>query len=372
MLQKFYADTLGSRFIKSLLAQTPIPHFECADDGDVLIPGQYYFKSGRVVKATDSSTVVDRGPALEDNKQLFGVFRSSTNYYDPSTHYALGKYLRYLKHTTNINLMPFYNCFGGEHFSDFYFDSSFNVVTDTNPQYRIIAVPIRYGHVYTIALECPTTVKIRPCIHDNLFIKQDADLDAAIADSKKTYTGLQFNRPILFKLDLPTDETKLNLAAQYKDQLYLTIQVPATCNSSIVVLEDRPPNIGIRCDSTYVRQYDNVYNLSLLRMNTYESYAFVPRLMEYLLNNVITYREESHKNISRLQRALASLNTPLSESYRTALIAGTYRYGTYDSMISTLVEELVNNNEDSVKIFDNNLDINKDIEALLASKGGYR
>ena len=371
MLQTFYTDTLGSRFIKSLLAQTPVPHFDCADYGERIIKDQYYYNKGTIVKCTesgmytDTNTIVVNNDAKADDKQLFGVFNSSTNYHDPLTHYHFGRYLRYLKNTQGVNLMPFYNCFCGEYFSDFEIttDKKLKTVYSTS-EHRIIAVPIRFNHTYTISLDCSTSVTMRACIHNGVSFETIANLESTLESSYKTFPSAQFKFPILYTLKSPTNSAALKEACRYKNQLYLAIQIPLTCETAVTVTEDVPSS-GVWCNSEFVQQYCS--RLTLFEVETKTPYAFAPRLIEYLLGNVINKNTIYHKNIINVQKALASIDS----DYAAALDSNTYKLGIYDEGIADSILNIVNSNASDVIVYDNNLDINKDIEKLLAVGGHY-
>lgn len=164
MFQKFFTDTLGSRFIKSLLAQTPIPIYDCVNKGDILVEGCYYvykqyiircFVSGKLYISGDEENDLMPSDKLYPSVALMpgsgvkiarfrvvsfatvpdvrthATFESSSNYYDSETHYHLGRYLRYLYTTTGLNLLPYYNCYSAKYVNDVsleveYFENSTN------------------------------------------------------------------------------------------------------------------------------------------------------------------------------------------------------------------------------------------------------
>ena len=72
MFQKFYSDTLGSRYIKSLLAQTPLPVFESVVDGDQIIAGCYYVYKTFIIQCNTTGVImVDEMEVLYPSDNLY-------------------------------------------------------------------------------------------------------------------------------------------------------------------------------------------------------------------------------------------------------------------------------------------------------------
>lgn len=140
MFQKFYTDSLLGRFIKRLLRTTPLPLLNIILDGEYIVDGCYYLYQNLIIKATSSGTFcIDPNihllPGVKvhfdinsdnlatytvvkyynpDDRQQTYNFHSKFPYYDPETHYHLGEYLRYLRNTKNLDLLPYYNCYSGK------------------------------------------------------------------------------------------------------------------------------------------------------------------------------------------------------------------------------------------------------------------
>lgn len=408
MFQKFYSDTLGSRYIKSLLAQTPIPLYESVVDGDHLIAGCYYVYKRFIIQCVSSGILgVPESEILYPSNNLYpsiflfpgtgmkgatfyvrqyvedqtvkthGVFKSSTNYYDSETHYHLGRYLRYLSTTKGINLMPYYNCFNYTYFTDIELYHQGNNVIGVqrvkNANYKMVAVPILFGRTYSIFLDSPTKVLMRAVIHDNTGFVDEAtlvsnvsqdiyttSLKATLEGSGKQYSYMSFNNPVNFRV-----ETSTKSAVMLQHNMYLVIQLPLDNNSSIVVLENYIPKNGIQCNDRYVRKFTGS-NLSLIKMNTRESYAFSDRLLEYLLGNVIDESDLKATNIATVQTVLADK----FGSYKRAFIRGDYKKGVWDSNIPSLVQRILDDKGRNFVIYDQDGNINRDMEQLLYSKGG--
>lgn len=410
MFQEFHTDTLASRFVKSLLAQTPLPIFDAVVEKDHLISGRYYVYRKFIIRCVSSGVLLLSTEEIEQltpsdnlypsvflyagtgyktatfkvvgyadayNPKTHSVFNSSTNDYDSRTHYHLGRYLRYLHTTTGLNLMPFYNCYNSTYFRDIdlYTDDHKTVLITNkhNPNVSVVGIPIQFGKTYTIAVDCPNQVLMRACIYeDNGYLDVEttiknsltevlaSDIDnlkQTLASSGKIYSNLKFKSPVTYRL-----ETSSELGFMLEKNLYLVIQLPVANNSSIVVLENYDNICGVKCNTNSVRK-SSFKNLSLLKMNTKVSYAFSDRLVEYLLGNVIAPTEDVAKNVAMVQTSLANI----FPEYANMFITRNYIKGVWDSDISRLVISLIERQPNKQMIYDQDGNINKDIEALLYS-----
>lgn len=407
MFQKFYTDTLGSRFIKSLLAQTPIPLFDCVIDGDHLIKGRYYVYKRFIIKCVSSgvlavslnetlypsdkiypSVFLFPGTGLrcatfnvkayvdEPNHKTHSVFKSTTNYYDSETHYHLGRYLRYLYATTGLNLLPFYNVYNSTYFTDIELDAinqkDVSISRVATQRFKVVAVPIKFGTSYSIAIDCPSQVLMRACIHDKSgFIEETrlpvedpssniTSLITTLADSGRVYSNLRFDSPVNFRI-----ETSSTSAAMLQHNLYLIIQLPSNNDSSIVVLENFNVSSGVRCDENSIRQPE-FFNASLLRMNTHTSYAFSDRLIEYLLEGVVSETDLISQNTAMVQTLVGKI----FPAYNISFIKGQHKKGVWDKDISRLIYKLLEDSKNSTMYYDQDGNVNKDTETLLYSFGG--
>lgn len=418
MFQKFYTDTLGSRYIKSLLAQTPIPLFDCVVDGDHLVEGYYYVYDKFIIKCNTSGILaVDVTDTLYPSDNLYPSiylypgngyrgatfyvisyadvydvtthrpFVSSTNYYDPDTHYHLSRYLRYILTTQKLNLFPFYNFYSSNYLNDVLLDKNskgeVTISRATSTKYKVAAIPILFGKTYTVALDCGSEVLIRGCIHDNTGYVDESTLPkpqdsgtvsilSVLENSGKVYTRMNFHKPITFRMELNDPK-----AMYLQRNLYMLIQLPVENDSSIVVLENFENTMGVVCDvdheesDTATRFHNNVrkYSVwpSLLKMNTKVSFAFSDRLFEYLIGNVISHTEILPNNIKNVQRSLSNL----FPYYKDKLMSGKLHEGVWDDSIPSLVGAVVEKlkTEDN-QFYDQDGNINKDVEILL-QRGKY-
>lgn len=402
MFQKFNTDTLAGKFIKSLLAQTPIPLFDAVKDGDNLIQGCYYvykrfiiqcYSSGILnVPETEQGSLYpsdnlypsiflypDKGYKVakfyvrsyvdEEDIRTHSVYKSISNSYDTETHYHLGRYLRYLYATENLNLFPFYNCYSGKYFSDVELskDTEGNITINStdNQTSKVVAIPILFGKSYSIAIDCPTPVLVRACIHSNhKFTNEDnlpSGLRTILNSSGKEFTKMQFNT--LSNFSIATAELKHLMLER---NLYLLIQLPRENDSSIVVLENYNMNRNtIQCNEQNVI-IPSLSQLSLLQMNTRESYAFSDRLLEYLLGNVIYKGDYVAQNIAKIQTALSKYYMP----YKYRFLEGHYVKGFWDKDLTNVITNFAEAYESEHVLLDQDGNVNRDIEAILYSKGG--
>lgn len=279
--------------------------------------------------------------------------------YDTKTHEYLGDYLRFLRDYYNINLMSMYNCFSDKIYNNIYFSFVLNqnatqnnnvkvMFNSQDPEYRVYALPVKLFAEYTIAVDCNQGIELFCGLYNtNLELSEESEELA-----RKTYQRVHktlFNQPFLYKkLDIEhwpakndfnqelgqirTDIlTRWDIINREKD-LKLFIKVPASCKSTITILEGdfRYFNNNLYSATknnkvlTYqqnhsilnfntMRNGDNVdlnsefkpiSKLQLLALNTGESHPFADRLVEYLSGSAITKIDEISDNIKRVQRVM--------------------------------------------------------------------
>lgn len=440
MFQKFYEDTLVGRFIKRLLRSTNLPILSIIQHNDWIVQDCCYIYDGYIIKALTSGhfciypdkhfgidtyytpereedsydgirragyKVIDKYD--EHDKQQSYNFHSRFMYYDPETHYHLGEYLRYLQDTTGLNLLPYYNCYSGKSIDEIVLqriseESSSDVVDDVSPSpqtseptinsnvqvlpnsSKVLLVPVKYGKVYTIALECKTPVLIQPIIYNNdsgLIIKnylQTINPDyysnhEDLTSSQLLLSSCSFLNPFTF--NVPNAPNK-----QYYQQernLYLAIQVPLELESGLIAIEGNFTNTWD--NQKYLEDYstrviksldpsarnefnslDPVYirNLTLLHFDSKANIAFSDRLIEYLLLSVINSEEKLDGNIKYVQNLIYDKINPNTKSRKIE--------GVWDDKIRNELYIYTNNSHIKNKYRDLDGYFNKDIEAELLSK----
>lgn len=264
-------------------------------------------------------------------------YLSAYDYYDSETHKELSRLLRFYRSAYQLNLLPFYNCWDGSYLDGFIITNE-ELKESATTSGKLIKVPIQFNKKYTIALDCNSEVKIIPALiklNDKLTVKlgigNDIDLCEVVRNKCAgvlRYNQLSFINPITVEIpnkssDLlstiegsvsNSDVTVSQFLQRYENDLYLIIQIPSSNDSSIVVLEGdytstKTTNIF---NMSYMKclsfdQFNNylLSDLSLLMLNDKISYPFADRLVEYLLDNVITNRDEIGDDILRVREKLS-------------------------------------------------------------------
>ena len=320
------------------------------------------------------------GVFYDKTSNTYGLTRtlsSSGNTYDTTTHEYLGDYLRFLRDYYDINLMSMYNCFNNKICNNIYY--RVNRVVNGTPvtsvfdsrdlRYHIYTFPVKLFADYTIAIDCDQPIEMF-CGFYNSAISSNIEATAKATDlTTKTYkrvTRSFFKKPFLYdklnvkywtfdhgtakdasgypKLFSGTTATRWDIASREQD-LKLFIKVPASCKSSITVLEGNyigfndfkySPKQDIRDAKSatqasfsgnqravweYKRNhailnfadkatldkagFRPIGKLQLLAANTGESYPFADRLIEFLSNSAITPIDEIADNIRRAQKVMA-------------------------------------------------------------------
>lgn len=411
MFQEFFTDTLMSRFIKRLLRATNLPLYHIVeDDSDLVVGCKYIYKdfiiqcekSGRlkifdkdILYPSDNIYPLNKlFPGYKyqlaefkvldyyrpDDKKIHYNFHSKFMYYDSETHYYLGEYLRYLKDRTKLDLMAYYNCFNYQMIENITLDNTaISKYTMKKPKNKkLIAIPVKFGRYYTIAIDSDTPVEMRTLVYDKNIgnIAKDAFSDSYYSDDIDDYEFFSktiFTKPIL-KYIAPDDEQQYS----QEKNLYLAIQVAADNDSSIVVLEGNYintwDNIQINygdCDEDLLNQR-RIKKPALLHFNCKTSFAFSDRLIEYLLLNVINPTEEISQNIEYVNKLISG---NLDTDYAKNVKDGKVFTGLWNDQIRESIEEYIKeleNNPDYSKRYllrDQDGFLNSDIEKLFLTKG---
>ena len=322
------------------------------------------------------------------NKSIPGLTRvlnSPGSTYDSTTHEYLGDYLRFMRDYYGINLMSLYNCFNNKICNNLYYPHSLRV---TNPafdpdkeesktnskhkevssifdsqdqRYRIYAFPVKLLNDYTIAIDCSQGLEMFCGLYTTTLDTTDRGV-ALITKTYKKFNRTFFNRPFLYNQlsakywnlqedialnnsypNFLTDNgiTRWDIVNREQD-LKLFIKVPASCKSSITVLEGdfrgfndatyKPVKNTITGQTIWEYHQNNavinfgnaedrtagldvntspftpISKLQLLAFNTEESYPFADRLIEYLCNSAITPIDEIADNIKRAQKVMSQNN----------------------------------------------------------------
>ena len=320
------------------------------------------------------------------DKRIPGLTRrlnSPGNLYDTDTHEYIGDYLRFIRDYYNLDLMSMYNCFNNKLCSNIYYKHKVKtIVSDSNKtrageqsdtyrlfdakdsNYRIYAIPVKLFSDYTVAIDCSHEIEMFCGFYKSTLDTASKAIDL-IEKTYVKYNKTLFCQPFLYdKLNvkywnLITDCEELE-SSKYprfldtgsitrwdilnrEQDLRLFIKIPASCSSSITILEgdyrnfndfsyrpvsievtiviDGQANVEKRVIWEYTK-YHSVINfgdnidlnagtlkpiskLQLLAFNTGESYPFADRLIEYLSGSVISSVEEIPDNIKRAQKVMS-------------------------------------------------------------------
>ena len=330
-MQKYFTNTTQSKFIKSLMYNTPLPTMQTVRVGDFIIEGFQYILRKQIILCTKSGYVGQNARYVPQQEYIFGNYYSKftyrylsdKGYYDTTTHVVLGEYLRCLRDQTDIDLMPYYNCFPNTFMSGLRIVSGI-VVTTVTSAYKVALIPIKLNQTYTIAIDSTANISMAPAfINGNTLVsykkdEKENDLTARICSydyqNSKQYSSLSFKSPISYKINVEyISKEDLNLFKQYEHFLYLVIQIPTSNNSSLTVLEGDYTNQRSKkvFNAEYIsdiskREQNSLMlnQLYLLQMNDTQQTPYSPRLIEYLLWNVVNDEDPYWKNVHRIQKSI--------------------------------------------------------------------
>lgn len=378
MLQRFYEDNIQSRFIKALLYNTPIPTLQSIVSGDYIIKDSQYIYKRHIIRCIKSGIVGQEGKYEILDSYTMGnyvpkytyKYLSSSNFYDSKTHEMLGNYLRLYRDQTNIDLLPFYNCFSNNYTSGIRVRDG-EVINTKSTAYKCALIPILLNRKYTIAFDCVSNVWFAPVfLHHDYFVNfsvgdQNYDLTRMITapsySSVIAQTSMSFTQPYVYSLNLDSiPEDELKLFKQYEDYLYLLIQMPMNNSSSITVLEGDYTSLRTKkqYNPEYVEELSDaelnhilLSNLVLLQFNDQSQLPYSPRLFEYLLQNVITEEDVFWKDVANIQDYL---NFPVTFKKMK---------GVWDKTIRSKLYQLSTSNSECRKV-DLNGYVDKEVERM--------
>lgn len=250
--------------------------------------------------------------------------------YDSAVHEYLGNFLRFHRDYYDINLRPLYNCFSNRLANNITMRVNGERFNSADKFFKIYMIPVKLFSEYTIAIDCDSPVS-RFCGLYGVYL-DSSELNASLQNSTYIkYNSLSFSQPVIYQKLAEVSKDLGYLSAHEKD-LKLFIKLPATAKTSITVLEGdysgynntvltkfsfNGSSIWKAASNKYITNYEPdrtdfaIFNpittLKLLEINTGMSYPFADRLIEYLLNNVITPEDDLSDNIKRVQ-AVRKLN----------------------------------------------------------------
>lgn len=242
--------------------------------------------------------------------------------------------------------MSLYNCFSNELCTNLDISIKDDSIkfnsNDTN--YKLYLIPIRFNTKYTIAIDSANSIELCCTIYDKYNYANTAELNT---NTYKKINNCQFNEPFIYSAIPNSSDTE---SVSYEPNLKLVLKVPATNDSSIVILEGEhttgktsgpETNKYLGCNDTIIslenagdttsaseekrmvkhknysvvnHEYADVNlnqlksSVQLLQMNTRSQHPFADRLVEYLIGNVVTSEDEIFDNVLRVQEVMRSNN----------------------------------------------------------------
>lgn len=372
----------------------------------------YYIKNNVLQYTTDGinwigNKVFNYNTYIRNHTKTLKI---TNNIYDSYTHEYLGDYLRFQRDYNNIDLMPLYNCFSNRVCTDLKVSgkgrgSYFNFDT-ADPSFKIYMLPVKLFKKYTIAIDCWTDVEFCCGLYGQYY-RADQNFNLMQNTYFRKHNS-QFNTPFLYtKLTEIQDyiaAESITELAQNEQDLKLFIKIPVNNTSSIAILEGDytkyndngklSHNIGNlfydSVEQSYKLQWKQknkpfqhnvsilnfenttdfdtiplITELQLLKQNTGESYPMSDRLIEYLMDNVITDLDEISDNVKRVQSIIKNgVNYDIKSIFNiNGLWDDSIKYILYEYMTS---RKLLTNESD--KFTDVLGYVDKDVEALYKNK----
>lgn len=303
--------------------------------------GENYRYSREDLKQIDVYKFNDKIFNLTDNLNITNLI------YDSYTHQYLGNYLRFIRDFYKIDLMSLFNCCDGTLVKSHSLNLEIILQSDkqrdsiettpvvstifdsSNNSFIIYAVPVKFHSKYSIGIDCNNIEMFCGLYSNSRFIEDSVDENILEEFYKNSYycaRSCSLDKPVLYnKLQNIND----NLFLQ-EGSLTLFIKVPASCKSSLVVLEGDYTDTQVKFADNHsinslikYRPYDVRTNRNLdviwggnysykskkellSHKNAYSQYLVADRLLEYLSENTITSISEKF-DVEKLQRKLISL-----------------------------------------------------------------
>lgn len=238
------------------------------------------------------------------------------------------------------------------------------IFDSTDASYKIYALPVKLFSEYTIAIDCNQGIELFCGFYKNsldwsnkaknLFSMTYKKIPKTFFNQPFIYDRLTHNywtrerelvedaqgRKAIEKTDAETEIISRYDIINREQDLKLFIKVPSTCKSSITILEgnfssyndylytpiaqntsnNSTKNICWSYRSNHsILNFDNktdinngifkpISKLQLLAFNTYESYPFADRLIEYLTGSAILPIDGIKDNIKRAQKVMSNNN----------------------------------------------------------------
>ena len=399
-MHSFNEFTLVTSYIKQLLSSYNLPKLDAVDVGSYVIKDVRYIYKKSIVKASNSGVFTGTGdiklvPVSHyfPGKRIINVtdtYKQDCLEYDYKVHEYLGKYLRFMRDYFKLDLMSMYNCFSNRSVPVLFTErgGEVSLSSGTSDKYKVYAVPVKFGKVYTIGIESATPIEFRCGYFENRLIeKEDFGHDSSSTDIlQSTYQRRgtsSLHRPFVYTRlanllsNSDVNDSNKSFYHSHEKNLKLFIKVPIELDAPIVVLEGDYSNTMSPVAASISEfksaassysftedgkfKYPNFYNLQLLHLPQSESAPFADRLVEFLTGNVITHLDEIPENIKRVQQLLEKV-------VRNYNAAG--HYGEWDPYMLRALQTFACDRNLYVDNFDITGYVDKDLEAELKIAGG--
>ena len=306
--------------IKQLLKNFNLPNCYIGDgtnvpDGKLFItPNGYsllrkgYLNGDKVVK----TEVVRNYVFNEQYLNLTTNFKIENVLYDRYTHRYLGRYLRFLRDYSGIDLMCMYNCFDQQPYEQElkiqYTDDSYSIFGEINKDYITYIIPFDKQSLRKFSVYLQSTLPIETC----LIVKNN--IEYSFGSEKWRYLGDQYidgtyKRFAIAKSNL-LDYSEVDIKDYLDNNLTiaLLIKLPKTIRSSVVFLEGDYISNKLIVDGRRGGIYD-VYswnynvNPQLASYTNDSNYLLSDKIIQYLTGNAITPLSDDY-DIKKLQNYL--------------------------------------------------------------------
>lgn len=398
-----------------MLNEFNLPSYEVWTPNKLLYKDAYYIYRNFIVKALETTRYakfdLSKFKVIQDNyvfgNRLTNITKKlnlNSLYYDSYTHNYLGRYLRFYRDYTGVDLMPLYNCFSEVAVTNLTIkDLSQNIILQSDENSVTYMVDIIPGKEYTIYIDCKNLIEMCAGYWDGGQVKvNNVELTASdiniIFPYEKTYykiSNTTFNHPFIYNklanaesLNISNVETLY----QWRDKLKLFIKIPKNNKSSIVILEgnylrgsefhfegvnsylsnviegkkyvlkDDPDNYvaDLSASQTEPRNYLTKFQLTCINGDI--NYPFSDRLVEYLISNAICPDDHINNNIKRVQDILIKKFKPGLNKINIS--------GVWDESIRNVSYGLAKQNNLINTKYDILGYVDKDVEDLLNLKDG--
>lgn len=262
---KFNESSIMVGYIKELLYSFNLPRIDVDEFKKKIAGGKLAYLFGDYI------------PNVTTNLKL------ENSIYDSYTHEYLGDYLRFIRDFKGVDLMPLYNCFSNKSY--------------TEDNYVYFRVPIKKNATYTVR---------GPAFNYAYVLTSKSSFEEVVTLS--SYVKVRKIRGHLF-----TQVVVQNRSGEK----YLVIKSPLNASTNFVILEGdysktKDNWAGVQFNFESVDDVDPdkyISNISLLSdyNQNNEVKPFAPKLLEYLIGNVITPVDEISRNIADAKYKLNQL-----------------------------------------------------------------